>query len=274
MGKRRLNTDPLALPDTSFTTLVSGQPVIGADGIPLPGVTVNLYAGPTGSAAGQFGRFASVVAEARDQQGPRLVRRLELTQESFARYAYWSNRETNNGQTIYFGNGDNLWGPVWSNDNISIASSGAWFHNEMGTAKSISGKPYGTFSRGYSENQPVITLPSSSLARLPSSAAAGNMSFVTPNSGNAAGVIARVEFVAVDLGGPTDSTGIDEGFLKVYIANQGEDNWLRADWTNDKTTTTNCGASYRTIVGGPRQFFPASVHTQAWFRALLQAGGM
>jgi hypothetical protein len=277
IGKSRLNIDPLALPDTSFVTLMSGQQIVGADGVALPGLTVNLYAGPTGSSTGQFGRFASVVAEARDAQGARFVRRLELTQESFARYAYWSNRETNNGNTIYFANGDNLWGPVWSNDNISIASSGAWFHNEVGTAKTISGKPYGTFSKGFSENQPAITLPSNTtLGKLPAIAATGSMSFQTPNSGAAAGVIARVEFVAVDLGGPTDSTGVDEGFLKVYVANNGEDNWLRADWTGNKATTTNCGASYRTVVGGPRQFFPASVHNQnnLWFTALLRAGGM
>jgi hypothetical protein len=276
MGKSRLNTDPLALPDSLFTTLISGQPVVGADGVALPGVTVNLYAGPTGSSTGQFGRFASVVAEARDGQGARFVRRLELTQESFARFAYWSNRETNNGNTIYFANGDNLWGPVWSNDNISIASSGAWFHNEVGTAKTISGKPYGTFSRGYSENQPVITLPSSSLAKLPGYAAAGNMNFITPNSGNAASVLARVEFVATDLGGPTDSTGIDEGFLKVYVANAGETSWLRGDWTNNKATTNNCGAAYSVVPGGPKLFFPASVHNinNAWFTALLRAGGM
>ena len=275
MGKSRLNTDALVLPDTSFVTLISGQQVVGADGVSLPGLTVNLYVGPTGSSTGQFGRFASVVAEARDAQGARFVRRLELTQESFARYAYWSNRETNNGQTIYFGGGDNLWGPVWSNDNINILSSGAWFHNEVGTAKGIFGKPYGTFSKGYSENQRPVTLPSTAaLSKLPGYAASGKMNFATPNSGAAAGVIARVEFVAIDLGGPTDSTDADEGFLKVYIANAGEDNWLRADWTNNKATTINCGASYRTVPGGPRQFFPASVHTQAWFKALLQAGGM
>jgi hypothetical protein len=277
MGKSRLNTDPLALPDTGYTTLVSGQSVIGADGNALPGVTVNLYAGPTGSSTGQNGRFASVVAEARDGQGARFVRRLELTQESFARFAYWSNRETNNGQTIYFANGDNLWGPVWSNDNISIASSGAWFHNEVGTAKTISGKSYGTFSKGFNENQPIINLPNNTvLSKLPSYAASGNMSFVTPNSGNAAGVIARVEFIAIDLGGPPDSTGVDEGFLKVYIANQGEDNWLRGQWTNNKATATNCGASYSVVPGGPKLFFPASVHNanNAWFIALLKAGGM
>jgi hypothetical protein len=276
MGKSRLNTDPLVFPDTSFVTLMSGQPVVGADGVALPGVTVNLYVGPTGSPTGQFGRFASVVAEARDGQGARFVRRLELTQESFARYAYWSNRETNNGNTIWFANGDNLWGPVWSNDNISISSNGgAWFHSEVGTAGTINGKSYGTFSKGYSERQPRINLPSNTqLSKLPGYAASGNMSFVTPNSGNAAGVIARVEFVAVDLGGSTDSTGADEGFLKVYVANNGEDNWLRGDWTGAKGTTTNCGAFYRTVPGRPKKFFPASVHITGWFRALLVAGGM
>ncbi|HEV7389449.1 MAG TPA: hypothetical protein VGN73_12635 [Gemmatimonadaceae bacterium] len=275
IGKSRLNTDPLVLPDTSYVTILAGQPVLGADGAPLPGVTVNLYTGPSGSTSGQFGRFASVVAEARDAQGARFVRRLELTQESFARYAYWSNRETNNGNTIYFANGDNLWGPVWSNDNISIASSGAWFHNEIGTAKTISGKSYGTFSRGYNENQPAIKLPSNtSLSKLSGYAASGNTNFATPNNAAAAGVLARVEFVAIDLGGPPDSTGVDEGFLKVYVANAGEDNWLRGDWTNNKATTNNCGAFYRTVPGQPKKFFPASVHSQPWFRALLQAGGM
>jgi hypothetical protein len=277
MGKSRLNTDPLVLPDTSFVTLLSNQQIIGADGSSLPGVTVNLYAGPTGSTSGQFGRFASVVAEARDGQGARFVRRLELTQESFAKYAYWSNRETNNGSTIYFGNGDNLWGPVWSNDNISIASSGASFHSEVGTAGSISGKNYGTFSKGYSENQPAITLPSNTtLSKLAGYAASGNTSFTTPNSGSAPNVLARVEFVAIDLGGPPDSTGADEGFLRVYVANDGENNWLRGDWTNNKGTAINCGAAYRTTPGGPRQFFPASVHNQAnaWFTNLLIAGGM
>ena len=149
IGKSRLNTDPLVLPDTGFVTLMSGQQVIGADGQSLPGVTVNLYTGPTGSTSGQFGRFASVVAEARDASGARFVRRLELTQESFARFAYWSNKETNaSGGTIYFANHDNLWGPVWSNDVISIASSGAKFHGDVGTAKTISGKNYGTFDKG------------------------------------------------------------------------------------------------------------------------------
>src|SRR3981081_2712528 len=37
MGKSRLNTDPIVLPDSAFVTLITGQQVVGADGAPLPG---------------------------------------------------------------------------------------------------------------------------------------------------------------------------------------------------------------------------------------------
>lgn len=276
MGKSRLNNDPLALPDSGFVTLMSNGTITGADGQPLPGVGVNLYIGPTGSTSGQFGRFASVVAEAHDANGARFVRRLELAQESFAKYAYWSNSESNNGQTIYFGGGDNLWGPVWSNDIIHIAPSGATFHGTVGTAQTISGAQYGTFLKSYQTNQLPITLPSNAaLAKLPAYAAAGNTSFSAPNTGAASAVTVRIEFVAIDLGtsGP-DSTGVDEGFFKVYAANPGGSAWLRGDWNGVKGSAKNCGAYYRDTPGGPKKFYPVSVHGQPWFVAALQAGGM
>jgi hypothetical protein len=276
MGKSRLNVDPLALPDTGYVTLMSNQQVMGADGQYLPGVNVNLYVGPTGSTSGQFGRFASVVAEARDATGARFVRRLELTQESFAKFAYWSDKETNNGSTIWFANNDNLWGPVWSNDVISIASSGAKFHGDVGTAKTITGKSYGTFDKGYTENQPAITLPTNTvLSKLAGYATAGFTNFVAPSNGDASTVRLRLEFVAIDLGtGTTDSTGVDEGFVKIYQANAGEEPWTRGDWNGNKATTKTCGAAYKVTVGGPLKFFPASVHGQAWMKTLLIAGGM
>lgn len=288
MGKSRLNTDPLVLPDTGFVTILSGDPIVGADGQSLPGVTVNLYAGPTGSTSGQFGRFASVVAEARDGQGARFVRRLELTQESFARFAYWSNQEKNtSGGIIYFGNNDQLWGPVWSNDIINISSTGAQFHNEVGTAKTIQGKSYGTFDKGYTENKPVIQLPSNaSLSKLAGFATGGFTNFgapTIPNSASAPSIRARIEFVATDIGtGSADSTGVDEGYLKVYTANSGQEAWLRGDWTTTKTSARNCGAWYPVTIGGEPKFFPASVHLATpsdgsgttWFKTLLMNGGM
>lgn len=274
IGKSRLNNDPLALPDTGFTTLLANASLRGADGEPLPGVTVNLYAGQTGSTSGQFGRFASVVAEAKDARGARFVRRLELAQESFAKYAYWSNRE-NNGQIIYFGGNDNLWGPVWSNDVISIHSSRATFHGSVGTAKTISGVGFGTFVKGYSTNERPITLPSTAvLAKLPGYAAPGNFSFNAPTSGDETSVHMRIEFVAVDLNADGDSTDVDEGFLKVYTGVPGSASWVRGDWNGNRANADNCGAAYPVTPGGPRKFFPASVHGTAWFQALLIAGGM
>ena len=277
MGKSRLNTDALVLPDTGFVTLMSNQQVMGADGQYLPGVNVNLYTGPTGSTSGQFGRFASVVAEARDATGARFVRRLELTQESFAKFAYWSNKETNSsGGIIYFANQDNIWGPVWSNDVINIASSGAKFHGDVGTAQTISGKSYGIFDKGYTENQPAVVLPSNTvLSKLAGYAAGGFTNFAAPSNGDASTVRLRLEFVAVDLGtGTTDSTGVDEGFVKIYQANAGEESWIRGDWNSNKASAKNCGASYKAAPGGPLVFFPASVHGTAWMNALLILGGM
>ena len=277
IGKSRLNYDPLALPDTLYSTLLSEGSILGADSVALPGVKVNLYIGPSGSTSGQFGRFASVVAEARDGSGARFVRRLELAQESFAKYAYWSNSETNNGDVIYFANGDNLWGPVWSNDVIHISSSGgATFHDEVGTAKTIDGVSNGTFVKGYATNQRKIVLPNNSkLSKLAGYATAGNFNFTAPTSGAASGVRVRLEFVATDLGtSGSDSTGVDEGFVKIYIADSGESDWLRADWTSSASSATNCGASYRTSSGGPKKFFPVAIHNNSWVKTLLQAGGM
>lgn len=271
IGKSRLNNDPLVLPDTGFVTLMADASLNGADGKPLPGVTVNLYVGPTGSTSGQFGRFASAVAEARDSRGARFVRRLELAQENFARYAYWSNVEG----PVVFGANDNLWGPVWSNDNITVHSSRATFHGTVGTAGIINGAGNGTFIKGYSVNQRPITLPSTAvLAKLQGYAAAGNFSFNAPTSGDENSVTMRIEFVAIDLSGDGDSTDVDEGFLKIYTGVPGSASWVRGDWNGNKVNADNCGAAYPVTPGGPRKFFPASVHNTAWFQALLVAGGM
>jgi hypothetical protein len=271
IGKSALNFNPAALPNTAYVAMMSNKTLIGGDGQPISGVGVNLYAGPTGSTSGQFGRFASIVAEARDANGTGFVRRLELTQESFAKFAYWTNSETNSGTTIYFANGDQLWGPVWSNDDIHIAASGATFHDVVGTAGTIAGVANGTFSRGYSTNQKPITLPSlSSLSKLSGLAAVGGMSFTAPTTGNETTVRIRVEFVAADLDASGDSTGANEGFFRIYTATPGNEAWLRGDWPGSSSSlppiasVINCGDFHS------GQFFPASVHPTSWFTALMQ----
>ena len=116
IGKSELNFNPAALPGSSSVALMKNKTLQAADGQPINGMTINIYVGQTGNSTAQFGRFASVVSEARDNNGTGFVRRLELTQESFAKFAYWSNSETSGGGAIYFGLGDAIWGPVFSND--------------------------------------------------------------------------------------------------------------------------------------------------------------
>lgn len=275
MAKSRLNFDPTALPDSGVVQLLANQPLTDAAGTLVPGVKLDLYAGPSGSTSGQEGRFASVVSVARDAAGNTVVRRLELAQESFAKFAYWSNRETNNGQPIYFGNNDQLWGPVWSNDVIRISDTRATFNDDVGTAQTIQGVGYGTFRKGYRTNQQPIRLPSTDVLRkLAGYASVGGYSFTAPNNGSETAVMMRIEFVRDNLNPleDADSTDADEGFFRVFVANAGSQALLRGDWVGTSTPfsqVVNCG-DWHEVPGHPDpKFFPVSVHDEAWFRALL-----
>ncbi|MEO7042303.1 MAG: hypothetical protein ABI035_08590 [Gemmatimonadaceae bacterium] len=278
MGKSTLNDYPYAAPDSGYTTVKDHVPILGADGLPIPGITASMYLGPTSSNTGQFGRFVSVVAVAQNQQGAQVVRRLELAQESFAKFAYWSNQETNNGQPIYFANNDQLWGPVWSNDRINIFSSGATFHGSVGTASTVAGAQYGTFDVGYSQNQKPIALPTDgSLGLLAGYATSGGFNFIAPNSSTVDQTQMRIEFVARPYNGGAGGggtglpiNGADDGFFRVYISKNGAA-WLRGDSTAD-----NCGAAYiftnvGTGLGSPSRpaFVPLSEHTAKWFSLAL-----
>lgn len=293
IGKAELNFNPAALPNTSYVQLMMNQSMRTADGSTVPGIRVNLFVGPSGSTSGQFGRFASVVAEARDANGTGFVRRLELTQESFAKYAYWTNSENQaSGGTIVFGGGDALWGPVWSNDTITIHTTGASFHDNVGTAAPIvSGASYGTFYKGYQVKQKPITLPSLTvLSSLGGLATASNFNITAPTTGDETTVRERIEFVALDLNGDGDSTDTDEGFFRVYklAGTSGNVNILRADWGGttsslpSPSTTYNCGDWHRVNYVGSgldttMKFFPFAAHyhgssSNTWYDTVTAAG--
>jgi len=276
IGKAELNFNPAALPSTSYVALMSDKPVLGADGQPVPGVAVDVYLGQTGSTTGQFGRFASLVAKAYTPNGTGFARRLELSQESFAKYAYWTNSE---GTNISFGNGDQLFGPVWSNDDIHIMSSGATFRDSVGTAGTIVGTSYGTFSKGYKTGMKKITLPTlSMLGSLSGLATVGGMNFSAPTTGNVTTVRARIEFVAIDLDGNHDSTGVAEGFFRYYKATAGNTAWLRGDFPSNGLSKPariqTCGDFHN------GKFYPFSVHYDSlhtsqntWFDTVSAGGG-
>jgi cytoskeletal protein CcmA (bactofilin family) len=247
--RSRINGDKTQYPDTGYRVVEAGATVYAADGSVIPNVKRWLYVGPSGVTTGQYGVFGSVVSVAKDAQGNQVVRRGEVFQESFSKYAYFTTIEG----AIVFANGDQIQGPVHSNDNITINSSGATFFGSVTTAKTIIGKSYGTFKQGYKENVPIIPMPSTAdLGKLKAQAITGNTSIAGSTAGNAGQATTRIEFVALDLDSDGDSTGDDEGFMKVYqVANAANVWWVVADtntWagtgsTNGVRNSPNCGHS-------------------------------
>jgi hypothetical protein len=260
-----INGNKTQYPDTGYRVLEAGASVYAADGSVIPNVKRWLYVGPSGVTTGQYGVTGSVVAVAQDAQGNRVVRRGEVYQESFSKYAYFTTIEG----LIYFANGDQIFGPVHSNDVLHIASSGATFHGPVTTGATISGKTYGTYKQGYKENVSAIPMPTTAdLAKLKGQAMVGNTSIAGSTAGNAGQATLRIEFVPVDLNADNDSADADEGFMMVYQAastSTADLSWVVADtfgWAgtgnnNGVRNSPNCGH----LDGVPSRFVTFEAHT-------------
>jgi hypothetical protein len=228
-GRSEVNGTRALYPDSGYNTLESDVVVYDAAGQAVPNLRRSLYVGPTGITSGQYGVFGSVVADVRDPFGNRLVRRLEIAQESFAKYAYFTDVEPAN---IAFGGGDQIFGPVHTNDVLKIYSSGATFNGPVSTAKSINGRSYGTFKQGYDENAAYIAMPQTAdLLKLQNQATSGHMVINGTMAGTAGQATTRIEFVAIDLNGDGQVSGADEGFIRVYQS--GDPAWVVGDLPAD-----------------------------------------
>jgi hypothetical protein len=229
-------------PDTGYVTLEQNATVTDASGAAVPNVTRSLYVGPTGITSGQYGVFGSVVSIARDRFGNQVVRRGEIVQESFAKFAYFTDIEPSN---ISFGGGDQIFGPVHTNDYLKIYSSGATFFGTVSTAKTVQGAQYGTFAQGYTEHARRIEMPQTAdLLKLKAQAQSGNTAFVGNTNGGSGQATTRIEFVAIDLNGDGAVNGTNEGFIRVYQSSDA--GWVTADEPSDYSTnrlrnSINCG---------------------------------
>ncbi len=215
LGRSALNGNAALFPASGYSTFQNNQPVLDASGNQIPGLTRSIYFGPTGSTTGQYGVFGSVVSVINTSAGAVVVRRGELAQESFAKYAYYTNSE---GSGICFGNGDQIFGPLHTNDDMCIYNSGATFHSTVDVSGTITGLSYGTFQQGYTQNGKVIPLPTvAQLSNLATQATQGGMNFTAPSGGSSTQSRLRIEFLALDLNGDGRVTGSNEGFFKVYV---------------------------------------------------------
>jgi hypothetical protein len=209
-----VNGDETLYPDSLYFTLESGSPVYDASGTMIPNIRRSIYVGPTGQTSGQYGVFGSVVVVVEDNFRSRIVRRSEIVQESFAKYAYFTDVEPSN---ISFGGGDQIQGPVHTNDYLKIYASGATFLGSVITARTVMGAQYGTFAQGYTENGPRIEMPQTAdLNKLRVQGEAGSTAFTGSLGGGAGQATTRIEFVAIDLNGDGQVNGANEGFIRVY----------------------------------------------------------
>ena len=151
-----------------------------------------------------------------DDFGNAVYHRGTVFQDTFAKYAYFSNSE--NG--IYFGGGDQVFGPVHSNDIIRIAPSGVEFHDPVTTAKTIVGAGSGIFDKGYTQSVPNIAMPTTKVfGQLASLAVTGQTKINGGLTGGTGEATTRIEFIGVDLNGDGNTTDPDEGFMRVWSSN-------------------------------------------------------
>ncbi len=218
-GRSKLNANPAVYPVVGKVQLDTNGVVKDGAGVVIPGLRKNTYAGPDGITSGQFGVFGTIISVVTDSFGNQVVRRLQVNQESFAKYAYFTTIEGN----IVFANNDQIRGPVHSNDQIKIDPSGATFFDQVTTAQSsIQGQANGNFVNFPPKlNVPPIPLPGTqAFTALQTRANNGGMSFVGNTLGNAEGESSvRIEFVAVDVNNDGDSTDANEGFMRIYQDN-------------------------------------------------------
>jgi hypothetical protein len=282
MGKSYINADPDAMPENGYREITfNGGVLKDAAGDAIPGVTVRTWAGPTGATSGQFGAFGSIISEATDQTGAKIIRRLELAQENFARFAYWSNRENNAGSPIWFGGGDVIFGPTWSNDTVRIFSKGALpfaaqFRDDFGTAKTVIQADQADFWKGYGENMKPIPLPApAALSNLATFATSGRMNFNAPTNGDETTVRMRIEFVNVDINNDGVATDPQDGYIRVYTLNGGQNTaWLRGDQgaLNDGTYRRALCGEWINVPGFGERFYTADAHTNNTIRLWLSDG--
>jgi hypothetical protein len=252
VARARLNADARLYPAEGYAALEYRQPLTDASGAEIPGMRRSTYAGPVGQVSGQYGVFGSIISMV-EMGNTRVVRRGDIAQESFARFAYFTDVEP---AAISFGGGDVISGPVHSNDFIKIYSSGATFRGPGGvtTAKRIndpSGR--GVFMEGYVEEAGRIELPTlADLDKLRGYAQTGGTAFTAPAGGTTWEARLRIEFMAIDLNGDLRHDGADEGFFRVYRSTGAPKYLMAGGKDSGWPASENCG--YWTGTGAARRF--------------------
>ncbi|HEV8124652.1 MAG TPA: hypothetical protein VGP80_10430 [Gemmatimonadales bacterium] len=217
-GRDTLNGTPNIVPvGLGFVTLESNAVVRDANGVVIPGFTRSLYAGENGDTTGQFGSFASVIAVISTPRGAVVVRRIQLKQDSFSRFARFFNTWT----CCMWGNTEVLFGPVHSNQGMAVQTGapGTTFNGPGGvtTVGTITNQASATFNGGVTTGVPVIPFPTvATLANLQGFAVTSGTVVAGYPTIAANDPDTRIEFIPVDLNNDGDFADANEGFFRVF----------------------------------------------------------
>lgn len=217
-GRDTLNGTPGIVPvGLGFVTLENNAPVRDASGAIIPGFTRSLYAGENGDTTGQYGVFASVISVISNTRGAVVVRRMQLKQDSFSRFA----RFFNTWRCCMWGNTEVVFGPVHSNEGMAVQTGGpgATFWGPVTTVGTIGNQASGRWNGGVTTGAPSITFPTiQTLNNLQGFALAGQTDIVGYGTLNANDPDTRIEFVTIDLNGDGDTNDQNEGFFRIFKA--------------------------------------------------------
>jgi hypothetical protein len=220
-GRDTLNGTPAIVPvGLGFVTLETNAVVRDANGVVIPGFTRSLYAGENGDTTGQFGVFASVISVISNVRGAVIVRRMQLKQDSFSRFA----RFFNTWSCCMWGNTEVVFGPVHSNQGMAVQTGlpGATFWGPVTTVGNITNQASGVWNGGVQTGAPAITFPTTqTLNNLQNFAIAGQTNILGYATLNANDPDTRIEFVAIDLNADGDQNDQNEGFFRVFRATPG-----------------------------------------------------
>lgn len=217
-ARDRINGTPSLLPSSGYATLESNVTVTNALGATIPGFTRSTYIGESGDTTGQFGRFASVITEIRNPRGAVVVRRAELKQDPFSRFARFFNTWT----CCQWGKTEVVFGPVHSNQGMALQTGapGATFQGPVTTVGAIGNQSSGNWNAAGSPQTGVAAIPFptiTALTNMQNYATAAGMVITGDATATAPDPDTRIEFVALDLN--NDGTiAAEEGFFRVFKA--------------------------------------------------------